>query len=513
MFNSKKFSSLSLSSILLITILTSVTPLGMVDNAFAAGQISPKNTVEINDDTVSGPVLSDTDLFGESVANIGDLDGDGNTDIVVGADQDDAGGADRGAVHIIFLNADGTPKSTVEINDDTANGPTLSDGDQFGVSVANIGDIDSNGTTDIVVGAILDDAGGADRGAVHIIFLIISSDPSSGGGGSDNEHKTRPTFGLDHNRGTQMVENGFTLNGQSYMVTDNYHTPMPMHYINVGETNEFVAKVYAQRGLSVMKFLFGIPDVGQAHNAEAYIMVQISHHGTIKEITVSNSDDLIIDPDSVSITLPQAVRCTESDTVERCMQLSASVKFNESPEAEIFALEAVDFKRRTHTTYFNDGVEIQGESLNPPTVEYITDKYGNTHALIIKEVINGKRMDENGRLWILVDGTWEPYTGRYDQIHPEVREESGTPSVITRNWDYFTTYKKGQALLAEEKLNQILGGKQISTNWEKLTYIESGLYNGTNRADDKELQLDMEYEALKAAQLFEQLYTVGHNHS
>ena len=360
---------------------------------------------------------------------------------------------------------------------------------------------------------MLDDAGGTDRGAVHIIFLKISSDPSSGGGDSDFRHLTRPTFGLDHNTRAQLVENGFTLNGESYMVTHNYHTPMPMQYVDVGETNEFVAKVYVERDLSVMKFLFGIPEIGMASDAEAYIMVRLSHDGTIKDITVSNSDNLIIDPDSVSITLPKMVRCTESDTAERCTQLTASVKFNESPKAEIFALEAVDSERWTQTTYFNDGVEIQGESLNPPTVEYITDKYGNTHALIIKEVVNGKRIDENGRLWILVDGTWEPYTGRYDQIHPEVREQSGTPSVITRTWDYFTTYKNGQALLAEEKLNQILGGKQIHTNWEKLTYIENGLYNGTNRADEKELQLNMENEALKAAQFLEQLYTVDHNHS
>jgi len=334
-----------------------------------------------------------------------------------------------------------------------------------------------------------------------------------------------------------MVENGFTVNGESYMVTHNYHTPMPMHYIDVGETNEFVAKVYAEKGLSVMKFLFGIPEVGKAYDAEAYIMVRLSHDGTIKDITVSNSDDLIIDPDSLSITLPQAVRCTESDTVERCTQLTASLKFNESPEAQVFALEAVDSKRRTHTTYFNEGIEIQGESLNPPTVEYITDKYGETHALIIKEVVNGKRMDENGRLWILVDGAWEPYTGRYDQIHPEVREareQSGTPSVIDRDGDHFTTYKNKQALLAEEKLNQMLDDKQMintiwgkltyiesdlyhDANWEKLTYIESDLYHDANynsttkRANDKELQLNMEYEALRAAQFFEQLYTGGHN--
>jgi len=217
------------------------------------------------------------------------------------------------------------------------------------------------------------------------------------GGGPHRQHLTRPTFGLDHNTGAQMVENGFTLNGQSYMVTHNYHTPIPMHYIDVGETNEFVAKVYAQRGLSVMKFLFGIPEVGQAHNAEAYIMVRLSHDGTIKDITVSNSDDLIIDPDSLSITLPQAVRCTESATVERCMQLSASVKFNESPKAEIFALQAVDFKLRAHTTYFNEGVEIQGESLNPPTTIQIPSEQKGVGLITLQ------RVDKINDIWVPVD--------------------------------------------------------------------------------------------------------------
>ena len=40
--------------------------------------------------------------------------------------------------YIMFMNTDGSVDSTVEINDSTANGPTLANGDVFGRSVANI---------------------------------------------------------------------------------------------------------------------------------------------------------------------------------------------------------------------------------------------------------------------------------------------------------------------------------------------------------------------------------------
>jgi len=132
---------------------------------------TPKSTVGISDTTTNGPTLNDFDSFGKSVANIGDLDGDGVNDIVVGASGDDQGGSAIGTIHIIFLNTDGTPKSTVEINDNTTNGPTLSDSDEFGTSVVNIGDLDGDGVNDIVVGAPKDGEGGSDGDAVHIIFL------------------------------------------------------------------------------------------------------------------------------------------------------------------------------------------------------------------------------------------------------------------------------------------------------------------------------------------------------
>jgi len=49
--------------------------------------------------------LSDGDNLGESVALIGDVDGDGVGDVVVGAPTDDDGGSSRGAIWIMFMKA------------------------------------------------------------------------------------------------------------------------------------------------------------------------------------------------------------------------------------------------------------------------------------------------------------------------------------------------------------------------------------------------------------------------
>jgi hypothetical protein len=130
-----------------------------------------KATVVIDHTTPNGPTLSDDDRFGASVVNMGDIDGNGVNDLAVGARGDDEGGSWSGAVHLLFMNTDGSVDSTVEINSSTDKGPTLSAGDAFGTSLANIGDLNGDGINDLVVGASLDDGGGLDRGAVHILFL------------------------------------------------------------------------------------------------------------------------------------------------------------------------------------------------------------------------------------------------------------------------------------------------------------------------------------------------------
>lgn len=130
-----------------------------------------KSRVKIASGTNGGPTLADYDHFGGSVASLGDLDGDGVIDLAVGAYRDDTGGSNRGAVHVLLMNANGTVKSSLKIASDTNGGPTLADGDFFGNSVASLGDLDGDGVNDLAVGAYGDDTGSFQRGAVHVFFL------------------------------------------------------------------------------------------------------------------------------------------------------------------------------------------------------------------------------------------------------------------------------------------------------------------------------------------------------
>ena len=117
-------------------------------------------------------ILEDNDQFGGAVANIGDLNNDGVFDLAVGARLSDDGGGDRGAVWILFMNRNGTVLGAQKISDISGEfDGTLVDGDYFGSSVAGIGDLDADGTEDIAIGAIGDDDGGIDRGALWILFM------------------------------------------------------------------------------------------------------------------------------------------------------------------------------------------------------------------------------------------------------------------------------------------------------------------------------------------------------
>ncbi len=183
---------------------------GAVHIMFMNTDGSVDSTVEINDSTTNGPSLEDRDRFGSSIANIGDLDGDGVNDLAVGTHLDPAGGSNRGSVNIMFMNTDGSVKSTVEIDDTTTNGPTLSDNDRFGTSIANIGDLDGDGVNDLAVGTHLDDEGGTNRGAIHIIFM--NTDGSVDSTAEINDSTTNGPSLDDHDQWGISVTNIGDLN-------------------------------------------------------------------------------------------------------------------------------------------------------------------------------------------------------------------------------------------------------------------------------------------------------------
>jgi len=113
--------------------------------------------------------LHEGDHFGIALASLGDFDGNGTTDLAVGADNDDEGGSNRGAVWLLCLRTDGTVVRNTKLC--SSAGLVLDNGDQFGSSVASPGDVDGDGTVDLAVGARFDDDGSSNRGAVWMLFL------------------------------------------------------------------------------------------------------------------------------------------------------------------------------------------------------------------------------------------------------------------------------------------------------------------------------------------------------
>jgi hypothetical protein len=116
--------------------------------------------------------LDSGDQFGGACVSVGDLDDDGVQDVAVGAPGDDDGGANAGAVWILFMNANGTARDQQKISA-TAGGfsGSLAAGDLFGWSLEALGDLDGDGAPDLAVGAVGDLEGGLSTGAVWILFL------------------------------------------------------------------------------------------------------------------------------------------------------------------------------------------------------------------------------------------------------------------------------------------------------------------------------------------------------
>ena len=92
------------------------------------------------------------DRFGRDHDVVGDVNGDGIVDLVIGARSDDDGQTDAGAVYILFMNNDGTVQSNQKISMlEGGFNETLLENNFFGYGVSGIGDYNSDGIPDIAV--------------------------------------------------------------------------------------------------------------------------------------------------------------------------------------------------------------------------------------------------------------------------------------------------------------------------------------------------------------------------
>jgi hypothetical protein len=123
-----------------------------------------------NQGTASARLESDQAYasLGRSVASAGDVNGDGYGDVIVDAQEYDAGQTDEGAVFVFLGSASGIA------NGNPANAATQletnsSEGVRVLSSLASAGDVNGDGYSDVVVGAPGYDAGQLDEGAAFLL--------------------------------------------------------------------------------------------------------------------------------------------------------------------------------------------------------------------------------------------------------------------------------------------------------------------------------------------------------
>ncbi|HZW10647.1 MAG TPA: FG-GAP-like repeat-containing protein, partial [Phycisphaerales bacterium] len=115
-------------------------------------------------------------LYGTSVASAGDVNGDGYSDVIVGAYGYDNGETDEGRAWVFHGGDDGLSAASGWRDD-----PDVADA-FFGFSVAGAGDVNGDGFDDVVIGAPREDGGAANDGMVYLYY---------GGGGPGIVHNPR----------------------------------------------------------------------------------------------------------------------------------------------------------------------------------------------------------------------------------------------------------------------------------------------------------------------------------
>ena len=244
-----------------------------------------------------------------------------------------------------------------------------------------------------------------------------------------------PTLGVDE-QFTRVVENGFTYNGDTINV-ERYFTPYPLITVDVGKQNKAVFKIYDDLGPNNIRHFdlaFGL-DIGQTMGtSNAMIVWDKSLDGT-ETVTLVDPHNAL---DKVRVLTSEG-KCKADSTTNNCLIVTVFHTFRESLDFDMVGTNVWDYSRNAWQNFYNHGIHIEGQSLNPPD-EYVGIYKGNLIHLI--ETAKNTAVDTDGNTWTF-DNTWIKNYISIGKIDDPI-----TAQGYDRNHVRFSTYKQGQELVA-----------------------------------------------------------------
>ena len=312
---------------------------------------------------------------------------------------------------------------------------------------------------------------------------------------------TAPILGID-SLGNRLVDKGFSYNGFAEDVLE-YYTPYPLITTNVGQENVAVLKIYDNGGPKNIKHVslaFGLSHGRQSISQSQAVIIWDKNFFGYETVKVKDPNNALQD-----VSVETTTGSCSIDMELQCLIVLIHHTFRESLDFNIVGTDVWDFKRNSKTNFYNDGIEIVGESMNPPKQYYVLDSLG--YQFLITQTGKNTATDDDGNTWTYFKNKWLK-----DYVPQEKIPDVVTFHGISRNNNMFNAYVEGQKLLAQELFNQQFSGKSIQN---PDFYVEDNfVFLPSNfNLDEYEKQLEQRIldEQTLAEGLFSKLYRVNPN--
>ncbi len=233
---------------------------------------------------------------------------------------------------------------------------------------------------------------------------ITADNPASsaGGGGSNGACSgdcTPPTLGVNE-EGQRLVEGGFTYNGQT-VDSELFYTPFPLITTTVGEQNIGIFKIFENQGLDKivhLELVFGLRAGERIDDSLAKIIWDKSWDG--KESIILDDPQNVFSDVKLNFTTDKCR--SDSSLDDDCLVVAVEHTFRKPLNFDIVGTSVWDTSRNQWSNYFNHGVRITGESLDPApttTVAFGTNQMRGLYDLTQIDSKTDTWLDEFGNVY------------------------------------------------------------------------------------------------------------------